>query len=283
MTVSLDGERVLCRFLTTTYVHHHHRPVYEAIVEKAWRRGLAGATVLHGEMGFVRGGELLRSHPWRLSVETPVVVEIVEDRERLDDFLTEVNRFYGRGLITLERARVLYYRAKPSPAQACGRTASDAIGGTAAGQEGSSPPLPGGGAGAGLPDADRAREGGLLRVFTGGACREAQSGRPLQELLVEEAHAMGLGGAVVLGAVLGYGRHSVLHGARPFSLSNDLPVVIEVVDRASRIGAYLAEIRPLLGGGLATFEKVRLFEFGGSPPVPGRIPDVVEEESGGSS
>jgi len=71
----LQGENVLCRIMLTNYQQHHHRPLYEVLVERAWRQGLAGATVLKGLQGFLPGGPLLVRHRWKPSNELPVVVE----------------------------------------------------------------------------------------------------------------------------------------------------------------------------------------------------------------
>ncbi|HOI54006.1 MAG TPA: DUF190 domain-containing protein [Phycisphaerae bacterium] len=86
------------------------RPLYEALVLEARRRGLAGATVLKGAMGFGKNSRLHTASILRLSADLPVVVEIVDRSERIEAFLPEVNRMVADGLVTVEKVRVLAYR-----------------------------------------------------------------------------------------------------------------------------------------------------------------------------
>ena len=85
------------------------RPLYEAIVLKARELHLAGATVLRGPMGFGRSSRLHTAKILRLSVDLPVVVEIVDGEERIDAFLPALDAMMGSGLVTLEKVRVLRY------------------------------------------------------------------------------------------------------------------------------------------------------------------------------
>jgi uncharacterized protein len=106
-------------------------------------------------------------------------------------------------------------------------------------------------------------EAELLRVFVGEADRHG--GRPLYEVIVEEARRRGLAGATVLRGTLGFGAHSRIHTAKILRLSEDLPMVIEVVDAPERIAAFLPVLDGLLGGGLVTLERVRVIHY--RPPT----------------
>ena len=89
---------------------HEGKPLYQAIVELLRARRFAGATVLRGIMGF---GATARVHSERievLSLDLPIVVECVENEERIQAILPELDAMIGGGLITLERARVIMYR-----------------------------------------------------------------------------------------------------------------------------------------------------------------------------
>jgi hypothetical protein len=90
----------------------HRRPLYEAIVLKARELGLAGATVLRGAMGFGKRSRLHTTKVLRLSQDMPVVVEIVDAAEKIDALLPHLDEMMGDGMVTLEKVRVLKYRAK---------------------------------------------------------------------------------------------------------------------------------------------------------------------------
>jgi hypothetical protein len=111
MVVKLEGEQTLLRFYLTSFVRWHYRPLHEAIVEAARRENMAGATVLRGIMGFGAGGVVLKERTWTLGNELPVIVEVVDTTERIDAFLEKVEPMIREGMVTLERARVISYRA----------------------------------------------------------------------------------------------------------------------------------------------------------------------------
>src|SRR5262245_37611441 len=100
------------------------------------------------------------------------------------------------------------------------------------------------------------REGRLLRIFIGESDRH--DGIPLYEWIVRRAREHGLAGATVLRGLEGYGAHSRLHTAKILRLSMDLPIVIEIVDTADKIDAFLPVIDAAIPEGLATLEKVRI-------------------------
>ncbi len=87
-----------------------HRPLYRAIVLRARELHLAGATVLRGPMGFGHSNHLHNAHILRLSLDLPIVVEIVDETSKITAFLPELEKMMQGGLITMERARVFRYR-----------------------------------------------------------------------------------------------------------------------------------------------------------------------------
>ncbi|MCB9378611.1 MAG: DUF190 domain-containing protein [Holophagales bacterium] len=103
----------------------------------------------------------------------------------------------------------------------------------------------------------------LLRLFLGESDR--RGGVPLYEAIVQKARAEGLAGATVLRGVEGFGAKSRIHRASILRLSEDLPIVVEIVDGAERIESFLGEIESWIADGLATLEKVRvvLYRSGG--------------------
>ena len=102
-------------------------------------------------------------------------------------------------------------------------------------------------------------EGQLLRVFIGESDRF--EGRPLHEAIVLRARAAGLAGAIVVRGLGGYGASSRLHTARVLRLSEDLPVVVEIVDRPETIEAFLPVLDRMVGEGLITLERVRVIAY----------------------
>ncbi len=94
----------------------NHQPLYEAIVMRARELHLAGATVLRGPMGFGKSSRLHTAKILRLSMDLPLVIEIVDSEEKLNGFLPVLDQMLKGGLVTLEKVRVIDYRASSEPA-----------------------------------------------------------------------------------------------------------------------------------------------------------------------
>jgi len=103
----------------------------------------------------------------------------------------------------------------------------------------------------------------LLRIFVGEA--DKAHGKPLYEAIVEAAQAQGLAGATVLRGVASFGASRSLHTAKVLRLSEDLPMVIEIVDREEKVAAFLKDIDELMeasgGGGLVTMEAAEVLRY----------------------
>jgi uncharacterized protein len=108
--MKLATEAELLRVFIGESDKHHGRPLYEAIVQEARRRGLAGATVLRGTMGFGANSRIHTAKILRLSEDLPMVVEIVDEPDKIAAFLPDLDGMIGEGLVTLERVRVILYR-----------------------------------------------------------------------------------------------------------------------------------------------------------------------------
>ncbi len=108
--MTLPSESYLLRAFVGESDKTDGRPLYQAIVEAARARGLAGATVLRGFMGFGANSRVHTAKVLRLSEDLPMVVEIVDEQEKIDAFLPELDAMIGEGLVTLEKVRVLVYR-----------------------------------------------------------------------------------------------------------------------------------------------------------------------------
>lgn len=106
-------------------------------------------------------------------------------------------------------------------------------------------------------------DGLLLRIYLGELDKWHHA--PLYEAIVLKARELGLAGATVLRGSMGFGAHSRLHTEKILRLSEDLPVLIEIVDKEDKINAFLPELDKMLGDGLVTLEKVRVIRYRGSP------------------
>jgi len=102
-------------------------------------------------------------------------------------------------------------------------------------------------------------EGKLLRIFIGES--DHHEGVPLHEAIVRLARARGIAGATVLRGLEGFGANSLIHTTKVLRLSQDLPLVIEIVDREERITAILPELDAMVNEGLITLEKVHIIKY----------------------
>ncbi len=104
------------------------------------------------------------------------------------------------------------------------------------------------------------RDAVLLRIFIGES--ERSDGKPLYEAIVLKARELQLGGATVLRGPMGFGKSSHLHSAKILRLSEDLPMIIEIVDSQAKIDAFMAVLDKMMGSGLITVEKVQVLQYG---------------------
>jgi len=110
MMVNLPEEGLLLRIFIGESDKRDNRPLYEVIVEEARRRGLAGATVLRGVMGFGANSRIHTSKILRLSEDLPMVIEMVDEADKINAFIPDLDAMIREGLVTLEHVRVLIYR-----------------------------------------------------------------------------------------------------------------------------------------------------------------------------
>ena len=246
--MKIEAEQVLCRFQLSNFIRHGMAPLYEWIVEAAHREGLQGATVLKGFYGLRPEGSLLEEHTWSISQELPVIVEVVDVPARIEALLARVEPVFREGVITLERAHVLLYRAgsRQGPASMTARNIIDTTEISAA---------------TGVRTMNVPHRGVLLRIFIGESDKEPGRDRPLYEAIVRRAREAHLAGATVLRGPMGFGRHSRVHTAKLLELSTDLPIVIEIVDSEDKVDAFLPTVDELVTEGLVTLEAVRILRY----------------------
>jgi hypothetical protein len=124
--MQLPHEATLLRIFIGESDRWHHQPLYEAIVLAARERHLAGATVLRGPLGFGKSSILHTAKILRLSMDLPLVIEIVDSEEKIQAFLPVLDTMLKGGLVTLEKVRVIDYRAD-LPTEHRTASASDVI------------------------------------------------------------------------------------------------------------------------------------------------------------
>lgn len=118
MTHRFKGERTLMRIFIGESDKYQGKPLYDALVERLRAKGLAGATVLRGVSGFGASSTVHTDKILRLSLDLPIIIEVVETEEAIQKVLPDLDEMIGGGLITLERARVIMYRpGKVTPSE----------------------------------------------------------------------------------------------------------------------------------------------------------------------
>ena len=113
--MQLPHDALLLRIFIGESDRWEHQPLYEAIVLKAREMHLAGATVLRGPMGFGKTSRLHTAKILRLSLDLPLVIEIVDAEEKINAFLPLLDEMMKGGLVTLEKVKVMDYRAAENP------------------------------------------------------------------------------------------------------------------------------------------------------------------------
>lgn len=115
--LKLEGEGILLRIYIGEADRLDGAPLYEALVQRARERGLAGATVLRGLEGFGAHNLIHTARIQRLAEDLPVVVEIVDQKEKVEAFLPELDEIIKEGLVTTEKVQVRLYRVREPGSQ----------------------------------------------------------------------------------------------------------------------------------------------------------------------
>jgi uncharacterized protein len=110
--MAIPENSILLRMFVGEKDRFEHRPLYEAIVLRAREHGLAGATVLRGLLGFGASSMLHTAKILRLSDDLPIVIEIVDAEHQIDSFLPILEGMLTKGMVTIEKIRVLRYGAE---------------------------------------------------------------------------------------------------------------------------------------------------------------------------
>ena len=110
--MELPEKALLLRIFIGESDRHGHQALYEAIVMRAREMHLAGATVLRGPMGFGKSSRMHTAKILRLSMDLPLVIEIVDSEEKIESFLPVLDGMITGGLVTLEEVKAIHYRGQ---------------------------------------------------------------------------------------------------------------------------------------------------------------------------
>ena len=108
----------------------------------------------------------------------------------------------------------------------------------------------------------------IIKVYIGDS--DQWQGKPLYAAIVQRAHDMGMAGATVLHGLEGFGATSRIHTARILRLAQDLPVVIDIIDKPERIAAFLPILEEMVGEGLITVTDTEVVRYVANPVAPGK-------------
>ena len=112
--MEIPHEATLLRIFIGESDRYEHRPLYEAIILKAREMHLAGATALRGPIGFGKSSRMHTSKILRLSMDLPMIIEIVDSEEKIQSFLPVLDKMITGGLVTMEKIRAIHYRGAVS-------------------------------------------------------------------------------------------------------------------------------------------------------------------------
>jgi PII-like signaling protein len=253
----LEGPAERLRVILDHSQHYRHHPLYVELVHQARSSGMAGATVLPGLAGLGGSSRLHTQHALHVATETPVVVVLVDRPDSIAEFATGLGELVTGGLAARQPVEVVSTRGPAGGGQAklgdAKRPAkAKRLGAPSDGELRTGPEERGG-------HMRLEGVGKRLTIYCGEADRHGHEA--LADALVELARQERMAGATVLRGIEGFGASSHLHTSRLLSLSDDLPVVIEIIDAEDRIMSILPRVEAMMGDGLITLEDLDVWLY----------------------
>jgi PII-like signaling protein len=233
----------------TVYVNedsqYRLQPLYEAILTYLMHKGVAGATASRAMAGFGPHHVMHTTKIELLTEHLPIRIEFVESAEKIDELLPTLYEMVSDGLIEVQDTNVIKAAMKERPEEA-------------------KPPH--------KKTQGKAR---LLRVYIGEA--DQWNGEPLYDAIVKQLRVMDVSGATVYRGILGYGAKGHTHKERFLHISQDLPVMISVVDTEEKINKAMEMVVSMMQDGLMVTSDVEIVRLvRGSPE---EVPDATEPSS----
>jgi PII-like signaling protein len=213
------------------------KPTYRAVVEAARSLHLAGCSVFLVDLSFGDGRQLRDARSEYLSIDIPVVVEVIDGEARIGALLAELDSMSPGGLAVVEPVRVIAYSTHANPEGDGDAKASPA-------------------SRSGAPSMTLEGKAQRITVYIGNG--DTLDGRNMAAAIVLRCRELGMAGATASLGVMGFGRHSIIHRASLLGLSSDVPEKVEIVDRPDRIAEILPILEEMVDGGLIIVQDVRV-------------------------
>lgn len=208
-------------------VRYHAEPLYLAVLNYLFYRGVSGATVSKGVAGFGSHHHMHSARILEISDNLPVKIEFVEEAAKLDALLPRLVQMVGDGLIEMQDTTIVTASAAP--------------------------------VGQPAPHVALAGKAKLMQIFIGD--NDRWRGKPLYDAIVESLRTNDLAGVTVYRGICGYGAHRRFHKEKRMSLSQDLPIILSVIDEEAKIRAYLPVLEQMVDEGLVVLADVDVVKY----------------------
>jgi len=218
---------------------YHGAPVYSAILEFLFYRGISDATVTRGIAGFGADHKLYTSRLVDLADKMPIKIEFIESPEKVEEVLPKLAGMVGTGFFEIHDTQIV----TPQSVQ---RAVAE-------------PPA--------IKDESKAK---MMRILIGEG--DKWNGRPLHEALVESLRANDIAGVTVYRGILGYGANRRMHKGTAFS--SDAPILLSVVDTEEKLRAYLPVLDQMMKQGLVAMSDVEVIKYKHDPSADERRKEV---------
>jgi PII-like signaling protein len=243
---------LLCLYLNASF-RWKGRPLYRLVVETARSLHLAGASVFPVDLSYGEHRRLRDSQSEYQQADLPVILNLVDAPDRIDALLAALGESITDGLVTVEPAIVVSYTHHEDEENRAGWGMSSTSDAAAMVSQTTQPPH------AGEPPMPLEGDAQRVTVYIGSS--DTWRGHNLASAIVEHCRKHGIAGATTSLGVLGFGKHSRIHRAHLFGLSQDLPEKVEIIDRPERIAQLLPTLNDMVDGGLIIVQDVKAIRY----------------------
>jgi PII-like signaling protein len=209
-------------------VQYRGEPLYLAVLNYLFYRGVSGATVTKGVAGFGSHHRLHTARILEMSENLPIKIEFVEVSTKLDAVLPKLIEMVSPGLVEIQDTTVL---SAAGPSEERSR----------------------------VPHVGLSGKAKLMRIFVGESDRWGN--KPLYDAIVESLRTNDIAGVTVCRGIAGYGAHRRFHKEKRLSLSRDQTIILSVVDEEAKIRAYLPVLEQLVVEGLVVLSDVDVITY----------------------
>jgi PII-like signaling protein len=207
---------------------YHGAPVYSAILEYLFYRGISDASVTRGIAGFGADHKLYTSRLVDLADKMPIKIEFIESAEKVEEVLPKLADMVGSGFFEIHHTQIVTPKSvKHAHAE---------------------PPA--------IKNESKAK---MMRILIGE--QDKWNGRPLHEALVESLRANNIAGVTVYRGILGYGANRRMHKGSAMNLSHDAPILLSVVDSEEKLREYFPVLDQMIKQGLVALSDVEVIKY----------------------